>query len=172
MDCLSAAQDNNTPQKQKEIDYMGNNLYRNMFDRATAIIPTQKIKYRIPTGKSVSASGRLTPVYSAWQTLKCVLEPGLVSSFASKNLSDKDYKRVGMDFSINSYTVWAKVDDIFPVRDGEAACQFQIFGKVYNVKQMEDWAMIDGWKRIYSELDYTATKAESVEYESDEDESV
>lgn len=147
---------------------MGNNLYRNMFDRATAIIPTQKIKYRLPAGRLVSASGRLTPIYSEWRTLKCVLEPGLVSSFASKNLSDKDYKRVGMDFSINSYTVWAKTDDIFPVHDGEAACQFQIFGKVYNVKQMEDWAMTDGWKRMYSELDYTATEEEESSTEEDE----
>jgi hypothetical protein len=78
-------------------------------------------------------------------------QPGIVSSFGGKNIEEKDYKDMGLDFSHRYITLWVDSADIGTVANGISAVQVKVRDRIWNVIHTADWIVFNGWKRIYVE---------------------
>lgn len=126
-------------------------IFSNLHRMANNIIPRQKIQWRKAGDATVSEYGVASAEYGAWQDVFAHVMPGIISSFGGKNINERDYQEMGLDFSKNYYTVYVDNIDVRTVCEQHSADQFKINGKVFNVIQTEDWEEFgyNGWKRCY-----------------------
>ena len=126
-------------------------IFINLHKLASRIIPRQKIMWRKANDTVISSAGIPVSGYGEWQTTLAHAMPGIISSFGGKNINERDYKDMGLDFSRNYYTVYTDNLDVRTVCEQHAADQFKICGKVFNIIQTEDWEEFgyNGWKRCY-----------------------
>lgn len=126
-------------------------IFTNLHKIANRIIPRQKIFWRKAKDTIVSDAGIPVSEYGEWTPTMAHALPGIVSSFGGKNINERDYKEMGLDFSRNYYTVYTDNLDVRTVCEQHAADQFKIFGKIFNILQTEDWEEFgyNGWKRCY-----------------------
>lgn len=126
-------------------------LFTNIHKIASALIPRERFEYRTSGDNELSAAGRLVPTYGEWKHASGHIQPGIVSSFGGKNIEEKDYKDMGLDFSHRFMTIWHDISELTTIADRQAACQVRIRGKIFNVIHAADWIVFDGFKRIYVE---------------------
>lgn len=120
-----------------------------IFDLAMNIIPPNDFKYRKYDGVTTNEFGQRVTTYTDWADGFGCVQPGIISSFGGKNISEKDYKELGLDFSRATVTVWIK-DIVLKSVNGESSCdQIMFEGKVYNVIQAANWNEYSGWRRCY-----------------------
>ena len=126
-------------------------IFTNLHKLANRIIPRQRIEWRKADDSVVSEYGVVSSTYGDWNTILAHAMPGIISSFGGKNINERDYKDMGLDFSRNYYTVYVDNIDVRTVCEQHSADQFRINGKVFNVIQTEDWEEFgyNGWKRCY-----------------------
>lgn len=126
-------------------------IFTNLHKIANRIIPRQKIKWRKAGDTTVSEYGIAVSQYGEWMDIYAHAMPGIISSFGGKNINERDYKDMGLDFSRNYYTVYCDDIDARTVCEQHGADQFMINGKVFNIIQTEDWEEFgyNGWKRCY-----------------------
>lgn len=126
-------------------------IFTNLHRVANMIIPRQKIKWRKAGDTIVNEYGIPSTVFGPWSDAFAHVMPGIISSFGGKNINERDYKDLGLDFSKNYYTVYVDGIDVHTVCEQHSADQFMINGKVFNIIQTEDWDAFgyDGWKRCY-----------------------
>jgi hypothetical protein len=126
-------------------------IFTNLHKIASRIIPRQRIEWRKANDSVVSEYGVASSTYGDWTSILAHAMPGIISSFGGKNINERDYKDMGLDFSRNYYTVYADNIDVRTVCEQHSADQFRINGKVFNVIQTEDWEEFgyNGWKRCY-----------------------
>lgn len=126
-------------------------IFTNLHKIANSIIPRQRIEWRKSGESFVDDYGQPASSYGEWQSILAHAMPGIISSFGGKNINERDYKEMGLDFSKNYYTVYVDDIDIRTVCEQRSADQFRINGKIFNVIQTEDWAEFgyNGWKRCY-----------------------
>ena len=126
-------------------------IFSNLHRIANRIIPRQKIQWRKAGDIDVNEYGVASSEYGAWQDVYAHVMPGIISSFGGKNINERDYKEMGLDFSKNYYTVYVDGIDVRTVCEQNGADQFRINGKIFNVIQTEDWEEFgyNGWKRCY-----------------------
>lgn len=126
-------------------------MYRvpNIMLKALRMIGSTTIQYRKFTGNSTDEIGQRVTTYSDWSApFEGSVQPGIISSFGGKNVGEKDYAEMGLDFSRSYVTVWADVQ-IENISDKESPDQIKVYGKIYNVIQCADWIEYNGWKRMY-----------------------
>ena len=123
-------------------------LYKNILDIASKIIPRQKIQYRKYIEDEVNEYGVVIQKFSEWKDILAHVQPGIISSFGGKNINERMYHEMGLDWSRNYITVWAKVDVNTTVLN-KAADQFNVNGKIFNAVMTADWIEFNGWKRIF-----------------------
>ncbi len=121
----------------------------NILNVALNIIGTSKFEFRKFVGKSVDEFGIPHVEYGPWTAHRGSVQPGIVSSFGGKNISEKDYKEMGLDWTRSHITVWLSGVDVKTVYKQDAADQIRYRGRVYNLIQSADWIEENGWKRCY-----------------------
>lgn len=126
-------------------------LFTNIHKIASSLIPRERFEYRISGDNVLSAAGRIVPTYGEWRQATGHIQPGIVSSFGGKNIEEKDYKDMGLDFSHRYLTIWHNIAELGTIADRQSACQVRLRGKVFNVIHSADWIVFDGFKRIYVE---------------------
>lgn len=126
-------------------------IFTNLHKIANRLIPRQKIQWRKALESEVDQYGVMRSRYGRWETVLAHVMPGIISSFGGKNINERDYKDMGLDFSKNYYTVYVDGIPVRTVAEQDSADQFLIKGRVFNVIQTEDWDEFgyDGWKRCY-----------------------
>lgn len=126
-------------------------IFTNLHKVANRIIPRQRIEWRKAESSETDRYGVMRSRYGAWKTVFAHVMPGIISSFGGKNINERDYKDLGLDFSKNYYTVYVDGIPVRTVAEQDSADQFLIKGRVFNVIQTEDWDEFgyDGWKRCY-----------------------
>lgn len=138
-------------------------IFTNIHKIASRMIPREWIEYRIAKESITDEYGVRRSTFGEWTRLFVHAQPGIISSFGGKNLDEKDYKDMGLDFSHKFVTIWFDSADINTVYGGDSADQVKIRGKIFNVIQTADWIDFNGWKRAYCE--------EAIGYEHEEQES-
>lgn len=126
-------------------------IFTNLHRIANKLIPRQRIKWRKALDTVISEDGIAVSGYGEWNAILAHAMPGIISSFGGKNINERDYKDMGLDFSRNYYTVYCDNIDVRTVCEQHSADQFMINCKVFNVIQTEDWEEFgyNGWKRCY-----------------------
>ena len=74
-------------------------MIKHIFDMAMKIIPRNAFQYRKFNGVSTNQFGQRITTYTDWNNGFGVVQPGIISSFGGKNISEKDYKDLGLDFA-------------------------------------------------------------------------
>lgn len=126
-------------------------LFYNIHRMAAAVIPREPFEYRIGLGTETSPSGRMVPKYSEWKRATGHIQPGIVSSFGGKNIEEKDYKDLGLDFSHRFMTIWCNLKSLTTIAGKTTTNQVRIRGMVFNVIHAADWIVFDGFRRVYVE---------------------
>lgn len=121
---------------------------KNILDIASTIIGTEVIQYRKFLTKEID-HGQVVPTYDDWKNVRACVQPGIVSSFGGKNISLKDYKELGLDWTKCYYTIWATGIDITTVYKQDVSDQIKWGDRILNVMQVENWTGLNGWKRCY-----------------------
>lgn len=121
----------------------------NILNAALKVIGSSKLSFRKFARRSVDEFGIPKVEYGEWKHYKGCAQPGIISSFGGKNISEKDYKEMGLDWTKSYITVWIPENDIKLVYKQDAADQILYSGKVYNIIQSADWIAENGWKRCY-----------------------
>lgn len=126
-------------------------IFTNLHKIANRIIPRQRVQWRKALDTTISEDGIAVSGYGEWNTILAHAMPGIISSFGGKNINERDYKDMGLDFSRNYYTVYCDNIGVRTVCEQHSADQFMINGKIFNVIQTEDWEEFgyNGWKRCY-----------------------
>lgn len=124
-------------------------IFTNIHNMAASMIPRTRISYMKSEGSTISDSGIRTAKYSAPKTLLAHVQPGLVSSFGNKALSESEYGEMGLDFSRKHITLWCDNIDVNTVSDAEFPDRFIIDGSAYNAIKISDWLGFSGWKQIF-----------------------
>ena len=127
---------------------MGLNV-NNILKSALSIIGSHTVKVRIATGVSVNDAGVPTVTYSKPIVVSGSVQPGIVSSFGGKNISEKDYKDMGLDWTRSYITVWIPDVGLKPIHDKKSSDTVEFNGRIFNVIQCADWELQNGWKRCY-----------------------
>ena len=127
---------------------MGLNV-NNILKSALSIIGSHTVKIRIATGTAVNDAGVPTVTYSEPIAVSGSVQPGIVSSFGGKNISEKDYKDMGLDWTRSYITVWIPDVGLKPIHDRKSADTVEYNGRIYNILQLADWETQNGWKRCY-----------------------
>ena len=127
---------------------MGLNV-NNILKSALSIIGSHTVKVRIATGVSVNDAGVPTVTYSEPIAVSGSVQPGIVSSFGGKNISEKDYKDMGLDWTRSYITVWIPDVGLKPIHDKKSSDTVEFNGRIFNVIQCADWELQNGWKRCY-----------------------
>ena len=122
---------------------------RYLLRHAFGLIRKSRFDYRLDAGTVTNDFGQKVPSYGEWIPATGIVEPGLVSSFGSKNLQEISYKDLGLDPSRKTITVWLEYSGIGTTADGSTCDQIRWNGRIYNVLRIEDWLEYDGWKRAY-----------------------
>jgi len=127
--------------------------FGNIHKLASSLIPQQNIEWRKAATSTVDQYGQVTSTYAnqnAWNTARAHVQPGIVSSFGGKNISEKDYKEMGLDWSRRYVTIWVSDANITSVAGAQSTDQIRIGGnRIFNVIQVADWIEYNGWKRCY-----------------------
>lgn len=119
----------------------------NIHRMASSIIPTTTIGFRKATTTTIDQYGQAIPGYlTDFTDIKAHVEPGLPSSFGSKNISESDYKDFGLDMTKRYYSIWTDNTSISTIANGDSCDQVKINNRIYNIVRVADWADFDGWK--------------------------
>ena len=121
----------------------------NILKSALSIIGSHTVKIRIATGTAVNDAGVPTVTYSDPIVVSGSVQPGIVSSFGGKNISEKDYKDMGLDWTRSYITVWIPDVGLKPIHDKKSTDTVEFNGRIFNVIQCADWGTQNGWKRCY-----------------------
>lgn len=124
----------------------------NLLNIAMRTIGTNALEYRLYSGSTVNEFGKPSVSYGEWKGARASIQPGIVSSFGGKCISEKEYQELGLSWARTYVTVWVNNVELTTSENEEAADQIRINGKVYNVLQVENWLMQNGWKRCYCVL--------------------
>ena len=126
-------------------------IFTNIHRIASKVIPTQKIKYRVAGNSTTDDYGIRKSTYGDWKDIRAHVAPGIISSFGGKNIEERDYKDMGLDFSHRFITVWCDNTDIKTLAKKDSPDQIMVGTSVFNIIQVADWLDFSGWKRIYCE---------------------
>ena len=127
---------------------MGLNV-NNILKSALSIIGSHTVKIRIAAGVSVNDSGVPTVTYSDPIVVSGSVQPGIVSSFGGKNISEKDYKDMGLDWTRSYITVWIPDVGLSVIHDKKSSDTVEFNGRIFNIIQSADWELQNGWKRCH-----------------------
>lgn len=123
-------------------------IFSNIHRIAARLVPRQTIEYR-SVSSAIGFGGVPSLVYGKWRKVRAHVQPGIISSFGGKNISEKDYKDIGLDFSRNYITMWASNADIATVAHRQNPDQIRVGGRIFNIIQRADWLEFSGWSRCY-----------------------
>lgn len=123
----------------------------NIHKIASRIIPTQEIEWRKAGSSTTDQYGQRKSGYGAWTKIRAHVQPGVISSFGGKNVSEKVYDDFGLEFSHKHITVWVDGCDLTTMAKQDSPDQIKYRNCVYNIINVADWLDVDGWKRIYCE---------------------
>ena len=126
-------------------------IFSNIHRIASRVIPRTDIEYRIAGASTTDAYGVRKSTYGAWTTIRAHVQPGIISSFGGKNIEERDYKDMGLDFSHRFITVWCDNIDISTLAKKDSADQIKVGNSIFNIIQVADWLDFSGWKRIFCE---------------------
>ena len=121
----------------------------NILKQALSVIGTQTVKIRIAAGSTINAAGVPTVTYGDPIVVSGSVQPGIISSFGGKNVSEKDYKDMGLDWSRSYITVWIPDVGLSVIHDKKTTDTVEYNGRIFNVIQVADWLDQNGWKRCY-----------------------
>ena len=121
----------------------------NILKSALSVIGSHTVKIRIATAAQLNDVGVPTVAYGDPITTRGSVQPGIVSSFGGKNISEKDYKDMGLDWTRSYITVWIPDVGLNVIHDRKSADTVEFNGRIFNVIQVADWELQNGWKRCY-----------------------
>lgn len=129
----------------------------NILNRAFHVIPKVKFKFRIANGVATDDFGQRSVDYGPWIDTEGMVQPGIVASFGSRNISEKEYKDFGLDFARGSITIWLSTNTIgtihgpSTIHGKESTDQVLWNDRIWNVVQVANWNEYNGWRRCYCE---------------------
>ena len=121
----------------------------NILKQALSVIGTQTVKIRIAAGSTINDAGVPMVTYGDPIVVSGSVQPGIVSSFGGKNISEKDYKDMGLDWTRSYITVWIPDVGLSVIHDKKSADTVEFNGRIFNIIQSADWELQNGWKRCY-----------------------
>ena len=121
----------------------------NILKQALSVIGTQTVKIRIAAGSTINDAGVPTVAYAEPIVVSGSGQPGIVSSFGGKNISERDYKDMGLDWTRSYITVWIPDVGLSVIHDKKSADTVEFNRRIFNVIQCADWELQNGWKRCY-----------------------
>lgn len=126
-------------------------IFKNIHKIAMRMIPPQTIQYRVGGSSTISPAGRVESNYGEWIDIVANVQPGIIASFGGRNVSEKDYKDFGLDFSRSYVTIWTDNVNVSTVSHQDTADQIKIGTRIYNIIQRANWLEYNGWVRCYCE---------------------
>lgn len=126
-------------------------IFTNIHKIASRLIPREKVEFRIAGDSYTDDYGIRHSTFGEWHEMMAHVHPGIVSSFGGRNIEERDYKDMGLDFSHRFMTVWCDDKDIRTICGRDSADQLRIRSMVFNVIHVADWIVFNGWKRFYCE---------------------
>jgi len=124
-------------------------LYMNVHKIASSLIPRSKIEYGKATSSITTSAGIRKTGARTWKTINAHVQPGIVSSFGGKNISEKDYKEMGLDWARRYFTIWTDDESISTIAKQDTCDQVKINNDVFNVLHVAEWDGFSGFRRIY-----------------------
>lgn len=128
---------------------------------AFSIIPHSSVDYRKFSGLTTNDFGISTHLYTEWRTAEGIAQPGIVSSFGGKCIELKDYKELGLDWSRRYITIWIPDVGLENATERNGSDQIRWNNRVFNVLQVENWDVYNGWQRCYCVEDKSETEQSS-----------
>lgn len=126
-------------------------IFTNIHKMAMQLIPPQTISYRKGESTVITQAGRAVSSYGEWTSIVAHVQPGIIASFGGRNVSEKDYKDFGLDFSRSYVTIWTDDCSISTLSHQDTADQIKVGNRIYNIIQKANWLEYDGWVRCYCE---------------------
>lgn len=123
--------------------------FNNILTTAMRVIGTKKVTYRLYSGKEVDELGIPKISYGDWISAVASCQPGIVSSFGGKCISEKEYRDLGFSWARTYITVWVNNAPVTTSENEDSADQIMYNGQIFNVLQVENWLDQNGWKRCY-----------------------
>lgn len=122
----------------------------NLLMSALRVIPRNRFQFRHFIEGSISEVGIAVQQYEqTWTDGYGMVQPGIISSFGGKNVSEKEYHDLGMDFSRRSCTAWIRGANLHASVDKSSPDQIKWCNDIYNVIHVSDWEDYNGWQRVY-----------------------
>ena len=128
----------------------------NILNVAHRIIPPTKFKFRTVKEDTTNEFGQRITVYNDWVDTIGSVQPGIVASFGSKNISEKEYKDFGLDFAHGTITIWLSSDLLNTIHHAPSTIhgrnstdQVYWSNRIWNVVQVAGWNEYNGWRRCY-----------------------
>lgn len=132
-------------------------MIHQILSKALRIIRRSSVEYRVYSGDSTNDYGIAIKTYGEWTHAEGIVEPGIVSAFGGKNISEKDYEFLGFDWSRYYVTAWLRGANLSNIHSDTGTDQIRYNGKIFNVIQIANWSEYDGWQRCYCVEDTGAT---------------
>lgn len=129
-------------------------IFTNIHKVASRLIPRQKIEWRKGAVSVLSEAGIMRSQYGEWISVNAHVQPGIISSFGGKNITEKEYKEMGLDWSHRFFTIWVDDSRITTNAQQDTTDQIRLGGEdgeIYNIINMADWIEFDGFRRCYCE---------------------
>lgn len=124
-------------------------MINNILAKALGLIRGSFVEARHYTTGTTNEFGISIKGYGEWAQYDGIVEPGIVSAFGGKNISEKDYEFMGLDWSRYYVTAWIKGANLENIHSDTGTDQIRYNGKVFNVIQIANWSEYDGWQRCY-----------------------
>ena len=124
-------------------------MINNILAKALSIIRPSVVSVRHFEGNVTNSVGIVVKSYTEWINVLGIVEPGIVSAFGGKNISEKDYKFMGLDWSRYYVTCWLDMAQVKNVHLRGGSDQIKYDGKTFTILQIANWSEYDKWQRCY-----------------------
>lgn len=121
----------------------------NILVEALRLIPKSKFQYRLASKTITDEFGQRVNTYGDWINGIGIIQPGIVSSFGGRNVSEKDYKEMGLDISRSTITVWISDVHLSTVKGRSTPDQIKYDNRIWNIVQTSNWNQYNGWRYCY-----------------------
>lgn len=121
----------------------------NILIEALRVIPKSEFQYRLASKTVTDEFGQRVNTYGDWINGIGIVQPGIVSAFGGRNVSEKDYKEMGLDISRSTVTIWISDVPLSTVKGRSTPDQIKYDNRIWNVVQASGWNQYNGWRRCY-----------------------
>lgn len=125
----------------------------NILRSAQKLIPSDNVsngfKYRKCIGTETNEYGDRVIKFTEWIDGDGHIQPGIVTGFGIKNISESDIKQLGLDMSRRSITIWINNANLSTVAGQSSSDQVLYDGRIFQIVNVCNWGNYNGWQNCF-----------------------